>query len=71
MAFAAILAEILALCALAIFFFKRPLLAVITDTSQVRWRVRKRTPVRPTLFQELFAQGILNRKEPHLFFVNY
>lgn len=25
----------------------------------------RRTPARPTLFQELFSNGILNRKEPH------
>jgi len=67
-AFAAVLFEILALCALAL-FFRRPLLAVITDTSRVPWRIQKHIPDRPTLFQELFARGILNRKEPHLFSV--
>src|SRR3989344_8193400 len=56
-ALATILAEIFVLCALAL-FFRRPLLATLSDTGQVRWRVRKHTPDRPTLLQELFARGI-------------
>lgn len=38
------------------------------DIQFVRYRLRKRTPTRPTFFQELFAQGILNRKEPQIYF---
>lgn len=35
--------------------------------EHVRLRQRRRTPVRPTLLQELFSCGILNRKEPYAF----
>jgi len=66
-ALATILAEILVLVALALAFFRKPFSA-FTDTGQVRYRARKRVPERVTLFQELFSRGILNRKEPHLFF---
>lgn len=60
-AFATILVEILVLCALAL-FFRRPFLATLFDTGQIRCYVRKHTPLRPNLLQELFAQGILNPK---------
>ena len=69
-ALATILAEILTLCALVL-FFRKPFLAFLSDTKQTRWYTRIRMPDRPTLFQELFARGILNRKEPHMFFVSY
>lgn len=35
--------------------------------EHIRLRQRKRTPARPTLFQELYSRGILNRKEPYAF----
>jgi len=69
-AFATVLAEILVLVALVLLFFRKPFSALI-DTGQMRWRAQRRTPKRPTLFQELFMRGILNRKEPHLFLVTY
>ncbi len=34
-------------------------------------RVRSRTSDRPLLFQELFSDGILNRKEPYVSYSNY
>lgn len=62
--FLAVLAELMVLfAALACFFaFKVP----PKDASHLlayRWQ---RAPLRPTLLQELFSQGILHRKEPQL-----
>ena len=60
-AFATILAEILLLCALALFFL-RPFSAALFDTGQARWHVRKHALPRPAVFPELFSDGILNPK---------
>jgi hypothetical protein len=38
------------------------------DAHFERYRARERMPIRPTLLQELFSRGILNRKEPQLNF---
>ncbi len=62
-AFAATLVGLLALCAgflLAI----RECLDLYRETVRQRFRVRGRNSARPTLFQELYAQGILNRRAP-------
>lgn len=34
------------------------------DPQYERYRLRTRIPIRPPLFQELYSQGILNRKAP-------
>lgn len=61
-ALAATLAELLLLCALVFILFRRS--DFETGGFQYeRSRSLERVPIRPTLFQELFAQGILNRKE--------
>ena len=64
-AFTAIFAEALLLIALA-FLYARPELSKLPDRQHVRLRTRERDPDRPTLFQELFSQGILNRKAPEV-----
>ena len=62
--FAAILAELLVLVALVHavsafsgFFSQR-------DKERECYRLRSTQPLPPTLFQELFARGILNRRAP-------
>jgi hypothetical protein len=63
--FTAVFVQILALFALAATF-----LGFVTQTLDIRrqyaWRSYTRTPLRPTMLQELFSQGILNRKEPRI-----
>jgi hypothetical protein len=34
------------------------------DPERYRYRIRASVPIRPTLFQELFTRGILNRRAP-------
>lgn len=65
-AFAGILAEILVLCAFAL-FFRRAFSLILFDTGQKEKYALKNIPKRPTLFQELFSRGILNRKESYSF----
>jgi len=62
-AFTAMFAEVLLLIALA-FLCVGPELSKFPDRQRVRLRTREREPDPPTLFQELFSQGILNRKAP-------
>jgi len=62
-AFATILTEILVLLAALVLLGLRFTISK-TDPQYERYRVRLRTPIRPPLFQELFAQGILNPKAP-------
>lgn len=64
-AFATILAEIFAIAALAFIALYQWRMIVLPERSFARIRIRSRTPARPTLLQELFSGGILNRKEPH------
>lgn len=66
-AFAAILLELVALGALAFLltFHRAP---IPIPRMQSSFRPLRSAPARPTLFQELFARGILHRKEPHMVF---
>lgn len=64
-AFAATLVYLLALCVAALLLIARVHPRRIGDPHYERYRARTRVPTRPTLFQELFARGILHRKEPH------
>ncbi len=41
---------------------------ILKDPQIERFRLQERIPIRPTLFQELYSQGILNRKEPQMIF---
>lgn len=64
-AFSAILAEVLVLVAFVAVLFTRT--EVIPNIlGPTGWRVLVRAPSRPTLLQELFSSGILNRKEPQI-----
>ncbi|MSU73549.1 hypothetical protein EXS56_00210 [Candidatus Kaiserbacteria bacterium] len=63
-AFATVLAEMLAVAALALVALYQRRVVVLPGRSFARIRIRSRTPLRPTLLQELFSRGILNRKEP-------
>lgn len=62
-AFAMILAEILAVVALVLVALYQWRLVAPPEPGFARIRMRRRVPERPTLLQELFSQGILNRKE--------
>ena len=62
--FTALLVEILAVFALAVLMFVRRDLFELYDTQYEKHRLREHVPIRPTLFQELFSQGILNPKVP-------
>lgn len=63
--FTAVFGQILALFALVAVFVG--LITSAQDVSgQYSWRRYTRTPLRPTLLQELFSQGILHRKEPQI-----
>jgi hypothetical protein len=64
-AFSTILAELLLVAALALFFARQWELAALPERIFAGIRVRNRAPDRPTLLQELFSRGILNRKESY------
>ena len=68
-AFATIFAELFALATLALFVLRKQRIFFFSDQRLGRIQIHTHNPPRPTLFQELFSQGILNRKEPSLFFV--
>ena len=59
----AVFAEIALFALVAIFCTGTTLIA--DGLRGTLWRYRKRRPLRPTLLQELFSEGILNRKEPY------
>jgi len=61
-AFAAVLAELILLAALAPSLFSGPDFSPSPPRRRKRWEVSASDA--PTLLQELFAQGILNRKAP-------
>lgn len=61
-AFAAIFAELLVVAALALATLRHWEPAALPERSYARVRTRSRAPGRPTLFQELFAQGIIHSK---------
>lgn len=61
-AFAATLAELLLVAALALFALRQWELAALPERTFERIRARSRIPDRPTLLQELFSRGILNPK---------
>lgn len=60
-AFAAILLTLLTFVLVAVWTTVH---AGLSPPSRERIRVRARISRRPTLFQELFSSGIINRKEP-------
>ena len=61
-AFMATLMYLLALCAAMLLFFVRLDLFDIAQSQYERYRLRERMPAQPTLFQELFASGIVHPK---------
>ncbi len=65
-AFATILAELLLIAALALAVMRQWRLSLPEKRCE-RIRPRSRTPDRPTLLQELFSQGLLNRRESYRF----
>ena len=62
--FASILTELLALFALVVALFSFSNRSHEKDRERERFRFYIHIPPRPTLFQQLFAKGILNRKAP-------
>jgi xanthine/uracil/vitamin C permease (AzgA family) len=66
-AFATILAEMLIIVALALVALRQWKIVALPERSFARIQMRSRVPDRPTLFQELFTRGILNRKEAYRF----
>ena len=64
-AFAAIFAEMLSIAALTLLVALQWGGGALPERSFARIRMRARVPARPTLLQELFSQGILNRKEQY------
>ncbi|RJQ33761.1 hypothetical protein C4568_03870 [Candidatus Parcubacteria bacterium] len=64
--FVMVLTEVLLLAALIILVFSSGIVHLPLDDKYKRYRLLRRIPVRPTLWQELFSQGILNRKEPSM-----
>ena len=66
--FTGILAEIFVLVGAALLLVFGFVLTSKIDAQFKRYRLRERIPIRPALFQELFSRGILNRKEPQLYF---
>lgn len=68
----AVLFEVFVLLSIAFIFLAiRFDPGVGNDPQFERYRLRQRVPIRPPLLQELFSQGILHRKEPHLYFGSY
>jgi hypothetical protein len=63
-AFTAIEAEFIVFFAVLAFVVTLIAPAVAVKKRLSAWRRRSRLPIRPPLLQELFSQGILNRKEP-------
>lgn len=62
-AFVAVLIEFLVfVCAALVFFFSLTL-EIVRSPQLEKFRLRERIPIRPPLFQELYSQGILNRRE--------
>ena len=66
-AFASIFAELLVIAALALVAVRYWELAALPEPSFARIRLRSCAPNKPTLFQELFSRGILNRREAYRF----
>jgi hypothetical protein len=64
--FVTILAETLLLAVVLLFFSAISSIPKI-DPQHERYRLRAHIPTRPTLFQELYSGGIVNRKEPQIF----
>ena len=69
--FLGVLLEILVLAAIALMFVVRFAPDTGKDPQFERYRLRQRIPMRPPLLQELFSQGILHRKEPHMLSLSY
>jgi hypothetical protein len=63
--FTAVFVETIVLFALVALFFTHTALTADTLRS-TPWSYREKVPLRPTLLQELFSQGILHRKEPQI-----
>lgn len=68
-AFASIFLELLALGVLILVLILWRARAPV-HRKHIRWRSLSHIPDRPTLMEELFRKGILNRKEPSLFFAH-
>lgn len=62
--FASIITSLTLLIAITFLFRNED--GLIRAHERIRFRGTTQFP-RPTLFQELFSRGILNRKEPHVF----
>lgn len=62
---ASILGTFVVLISVALFVVHIPLLPPAHES--IRYKVYTQRPQKPTLLQELFSSGILNRKEPQLF----
>ncbi len=63
--FTAVFAELVTLFTFIVAFFIGTA-AIPTLKQATLWRYRERVPLRPTVLQELFSQGILHRKEPQI-----
>jgi hypothetical protein len=63
-AFVTPIVEALLLVGVALVVVKFIGLFLKSDPRYERYRLRIRIPTRPILFQELYSQGILNRKAP-------
>ena len=64
-AFAAVLVELLLFFTLSLIFFTRYDLFDPDVGRHATYRPPKFAPIRPSLLQELYSDGILNRKEPY------
>lgn len=62
--FTAILVQTLLFVGAALIFINIQGFFPKLDPQYQRYRLRTHTPIRPPLFQELYSQGILNRKAP-------
>lgn len=69
LAFATVLFELLTFAAVTLLAFGVWSPYTLLAPNHERTRLRSRAPARPTLLQELFSRGILNRKEPSDFVV--
>ena len=62
--FASTLSVLVLLLGVSLVMFR---IGLIPVPERVRYRAYRNTPRRPSLLQELFSSGILNRKEDHHF----
>jgi hypothetical protein len=62
--FLAVLIQSLLFAGIALILTKLRGIVPKRDPQYRRYRLRTRIPIRPPLFQELYSQGVLNRKAP-------